>query len=164
MEKYKLWWKTFWGVACQDSTRPNGSNPLQDKLKPQELQSHLEHCHKVSRKYNSLLSQYRFLALRVINAFDCYQAVCKLWKMIHKLCSRIEVHTQEVKDCTPSWQCNIPVSDEHLKTATTVSMATSLLTCVKVLNSGFWMVKGKRTRGRVCFHVWCHGKQCNSLY
>jgi len=66
--------------------------------------------------------------------------------------------------CTPSWLCNIPVSDKHLKTATTMHMAVSLLTSVKVLNSGFWMVKGERTRGRVCLHVWCHEEIVYFIY
>ena len=66
--------------------------------------------------------------------------------------------------CTPSWLCNIPVSDKNLKTATTMHMAASLLTSVKVLNSGFWKVKGERTRGRVCLHVWCHEEIVYFIY
>ena len=66
--------------------------------------------------------------------------------------------------CTPSWLWNILVSDKPLKTATTMHMAASLLTSVKVLNSGFWIVKGERTRGRVCLHVWCHEEIVHFIY
>ena len=79
---------------CQDSTRPNCSNPPQDKLKPQELQSHLEHCLKVSRKYTQSPASTQISGFQS-DAVDCYQAVCKLWKMIDNfVCQDRGAHTR----------------------------------------------------------------------